>query len=333
MNILNMITAVDSHTEGEPTRVVTGGVPFVPGKTMPEKKQWLAENRDDLRKSLMWEPRGHKDMLGALITPPVSKDADFGVIFMDGDGYLDMCGHGSVGVVTVVLETGMVPMKDSGEQTVVMDTPAGLITARAIMEHGKAKSVSFQNVPSFYYSSLTVKVPGLGEIPVDISYGGNYFALVNVNRLNMPLEVENIKDLTEIGLTIRDLVNQQAEIIHPGTGAKGSVDLTEIYDESSAPAVTKNIVIFGAGQVDRSPCGTGTCAKMAVLNKKNKLSPNEIYRHKSIIGTEFQGKILEETTVGDYKAIIPEITARAYITGIQQFVMDADDPFKYGFQL
>ena len=220
-----------------------------------------------------------------------------------------------------------------------MDTPAGLITARAIMEHGKAKRVSIQNVPSFYYCSLTVEIPGLGEIPVDISYGGNYFALVDVNRLNMALKIENIKDLIEIGLTVRDLVNERVEIIHPGTGVKGRVDITEIYDESPDLSESpdsfgpKNIVIFGAGQVDRSPCGTGTCAKMAVLNKKNRLKPGEIYRYKSIIGTEFQGRILEETTIGNYKAVIPEITARAYITGIQQFVMDADDPFKHGFQL
>ncbi len=331
MHFQKMITAVDSHTAGEPTRVVTGGMPFIPGNTMLEKRDWMARFHDELRTALMWEPRGHADMFGAIITPPVSGDADAGVLFMDGGGYLTMCGHGSIGAVTVLLETGMIAKTGQTPATVVLDTPAGKIRANAEMDNGQVLSVSIQNVASFLYSTTAVEVPGVGGVSVDVAFGGNFFALVDASALPVRLHRNHIPELTEMGLRIRDAVNRKVDILHPETGLPGSVALVEFYDETVSPPV--NVVIFGNGQVDRSPCGTGTSAKMAALHAHGKLAVGDVYTYQSITGTRFKGRILAETQAGALAGVIPEITGSAFITGIQQFVLDARDPFRHGFNL
>lgn len=333
MRISRMITAVDTHTAGEPTRVVTGGTPYIRGNTVQEKKQWMATNCDYLRKMLMWEPRGHRDMFGAVITEPASDDTDIGVVFMDSGGYLDMCAHGSIGVATVLVETGIIRCENltsNQERQFILDTPAGEVYARAKMENGKVSAVTIRNVPSFLYSSLSIRVKSAKDVPVDIAYGGNFFALVAAKNLDVKVNPREIKRLIEFGVDIRETINKEVDIVHPATGNKGKVDLVEIFEETRPP---RNAVIFGRGQLDRSPCGTGTCAKMAVLHAKNKLAVGQTYRYRSILGTEFQGRIVEELKVGDYKAIVPEVTGSAYIIGIQQFVMEEEDPFRYGFQL
>jgi len=333
MIISRMITAVDTHTAGEPTRVVTGGTPCIRGNTMQEKKQWMATNCDYLRKMLMWEPRGHRDMFGAVITEPASDDADIGVVFMDSGGYLDMCAHGSIGVATVLVETGIIRCENltsNQERQFILDTPAGEVYARAKMENGKVSAVTIRNVPSFLYSSLSIRVKSAKDVPVDIAYGGNFFALVAARNLDVKVNPREIKRLIEFGVDIRETVNKEVDIVHPATRNQDKVALVEIFEETRPP---RNAVIFGVGQVDRSPCGTGTCAKMAVLHAKNKLAVGQTYRYRSILGTEFQGRIVGETKVGDYEAIVPEVTGSAYIIGIQQFVMEEEDPFRYGFQL
>ena len=333
MRISKVITAIDTHTQGEPTRIVTGGLPFIPGKNMQDKKSWMAQHQDHIRKMLMWEPRGHRDMFGAVITQPILEDADAGVLFMDCDGYLDMCGHGSIGAVTVLLETGIIKHGSPGEQNqkkVTIDTPAGRVLANARIEDGRVTQISVKNVPSFYYASTHMKVGNLGEIPVHVAYGGNFFALVDIRHLNLDLEPAALPRLIQIGLEIKETVNDLVNIVHPGTGKSGEVGLVEIYEESDPP---KNVVIFGNGQVDRSPCGTGTCAKMAMLHAQKKLEVGRPYKYRSILGTEFTGRIVEETKVGEYDAVVPEITGRAYITGILQLMVDDEDPFKHGFQL
>lgn len=331
MQFRAMITAVDSHTAGEPTRVVTGGIPAIPGKTMGEKKEWMARNRDDLRTALMWEPRGHADMFGAVVTAPVSEEAEVGVLFMDGGGYLDMCGHGSIGAVTVLLETGMIPTDGDSPRFVAVDTPAGVIHARADIRDGRVHSVSIRNVPSFFLFRRELEVAPLGDFSVDIAFGGNYFALVNAGKLGMSLERGNIPALVEAGLRIRAETNRAISIVHPETGRPGMVNLVEFYDDSVSPP--KNVVVFGEGQVDRSPCGTGTCAKMAALHARGQLPVGEPYVYQSVTGTKFRGTILSETRVGSWPAILPEITGGAFVTGIQQFVMDDRDPFRHGFHL
>lgn len=331
MKPIRTITVVDSHTAGEPTRVVIGGVPHIPGESMQEKKEWLARNQDHLRTFLMWEPRGHRDMFGAIITAPTSPDADIGVIFMDNDAYLDMCGHASIGTVTVLLETGMVNSGNAGIKRLTLDTPAGKVHAKAEVEDGDVKRVTVRNVPSFSYSSESIKVSNVGEVPVEIAYGGNFFALVDIANLDVGLSLERLEELIRVGMAIKQMVNEQVTIVHPGTGREGKVDLVEIFDDQLSPP--GNIVVFGAGQVDRSPCGTGTCAKMALLHSCGKLKVGEEYIYQSIIGTEFKGMIIDETTVGSLQAIIPEITGSAYITGIQQMILDKNDPLRYGFEL
>ncbi len=358
MHIRKMISTVDCHTAGEPTRIITGGIPHIPGNTMMEKKIWMQVHLDNVRKMLMWEPRGHQDMFGAVITSPADGSADgfadgsadgfadgsadgfpdgiakahanvhahAGVIFMDSKGYLDMCGHGSIAAVTVLLNTGMIPLTDK----VIIDTPAGKITAHVTIEEERAVKVRICNVPAFFYDSITIELPSVGKLNVDISYGGNFFALVNVEDLNMALTINNLALLKQYALEIRKSVNDVMDIVHPGTGESADIPLTEIY-QNGPPA--KNVVVFGNGQIDRSPCGTGTCAKMALLFAKKKLRIGESYQHSSIIDTLFTGKIIGETEVGGKRAILPEIAGEAYVTGFHNFTVEKNDPFKEGFSL
>ncbi|OPJ56409.1 proline racemase [Alkalithermobacter paradoxus] len=334
MIAIRSIHAVDSHTMGEPTRIIIGGIPNIPGKTMADKKEYLEKNMDNLRTAVMLEPRGHNDMFGSIITAPVNEEADFGIIFMDGGGYLNMCGHGSIGAVTVAIETGMVtPLEPITEVT--MDTPAGLVKAKAKVENGKVKEVSIINVPAFHYKKdVEIDVPEIGKITLDISFGGSFFAILHANQLGLKVEPKNAQKLTELGLKIRDIVNEKIEISHPTLEHIKTVDLVEIYDDPTHPEANyKNVVVFGQGQVDRSPCGTGTSAKMATLYSKGELKKEELFVYESILGTIFKGRVLGTENIGEYEAVIPEITGSAYITGFNHFVIDPDDPVKYGFIL
>lgn len=335
MKFQKSIQTVDSHTMGEPTRIIVGGVPNIPGKTMPAKKTYLEEHMDYIRTGIMLEPRGHKDMFGSIITAPVSDEADIGIIFMDGGGYLNMCGHGTIGAVTVALETGMVEMTEPYSQ-VVLEAPAGLIRATAKIENQKVKEVSFRNVPAFHYKKdVEIAVPLLGKtVKLDIAFGGSFFAIVSARELGIKVALENIQKLTEIALSIRKTINQTIPIRHPVLSHIKTVDLVEIYDTPTHPAANyKNVVIFGQGQVDRSPCGTGTSAKLATLYSKGEIKEGEPFVYESILGTLFKGKIVGHTTIGAFQAVIPEITGSAYITGFNNFVFDEEDPVKYGFVL
>jgi proline racemase/trans-L-3-hydroxyproline dehydratase len=333
MHLNRIITTIDTHTAGEPTRIVTSGLPYIPGENMQEKKAWMSANEDDLRKMLMWEPRGHRDMFGAILTAPTSEDADIGIIYMDGGNYLDMCVHGSIGAITAMVECGMLKSIDSTSeqaQQVILDAPAGKIHATVQLERGRAKSVTIQNVPSFFYDELDIELEGIGRIPVSVCYSGNYFAIVKAEYLGINVAQRQVDKLIEYGLAIRDKVNLGIEIRHPDSGEAGRVNLVEIYEETDPP---RNVVIFGSGQADRSPCGTGTGAKMALLHVQNKLKVGQQYPYQSIIGTEFVGEILAEKQMKDRVAIIPAVTGRAYIIGFQKFVNDDEDPFKFGFGL
>lgn len=334
MKIARSIQAIDSHTMGEPTRIVVGGVPRIPGKTMPEKKTYLEEHMDNLRTAIMLEPRGHKDMFGSIITQPTRSDADLGIIFMDGGGYLNMCGHGSIGAATVAVETGMVEVTEP-YTNIVLEAPAGLIKAKVKVEDGKAVETSIENVPAFLYKQdVKINVPQIGEVTVDIAFGGSFFILVKAADLGIEIDAKNSNKITEIGLQIRDIVNSNIEIKHPTLEHIKTADLVEIYGPAKNPKATlQNVVVFGAGQIDRSPCGTGTSAKMATLYAKGLLKENEEFVYESILGTMFRGKVLGTTKVGDIDAVIPEITASAYVTGFNHFVIDESDPVKYGFKL
>lgn len=335
MALLNhFISALDTHTEGEPTRIVLSGLPAIKGSTMAEKKQYMATHLDHFRTLLMKEPRGHKDMFGAIITPPTTRHADYGVLFMDNTGYLDMCGHGTIGITTALIETGMVVLQEP-ETIVNFDTPAGLVTGRARIEHGRVTGVSVSNVASFLYAeNVEVDLPEIGKIVIDVSFGGNFFAMVPAKALGISIHPDNITQLIRIGMQVKKSVNQSLDVQHPTEKHIQTVELTEIYEkpDPSRP-YSKNVVVFGEGQVDRSPCGTGTSAAMATLYGKGKLALNQEFVNESILGTRFKGKLVKAVKIGGINGADPVIMGRAYLTGIQQFIVDPDDSLKYGFTL
>ena len=334
MGLTKSVYAVDSHTAGESTRVVVGGIPKIPGKSMPEKKEWLESRMDYLRTALMLEPRGHNDMFGAILTSPTTEEADYGIIFMDGGGYLNMCGHGTIGAMTVAVETGMVEVTEPITK-IVQEAPAGMIHGEVLVEGGKAKTVSFQNVPSFLYKQdQEVELPEYGRIRFDISFGGSFFAIVKAEQVGLSIVPENAEKLKALGIALRDIINREIPVIHPTLSHIHTVDLVEWWSETETKGATlKNCVVFGKGQVDRSPCGTGTSAKMATLFARGELKVGEPFYYESILGTIFEGKILDTAKVGGYDAVIPQITGSAYITAFNHFVMEKNDPLKYGFVL
>lgn len=322
---------IDSHTMGEPTRVIYEGFPPLPGKTMMEKKRYLEKNYDHYRTALMLEPRGHRDMFGALLTTPVNPEADLGVIFMDSGGYLNMCGHGSIGSATVAVETGLVKVTEPYTE-VVLDAPAGIIRARVCVVDGKAKEVSILNVPAFLYQeNVKLELEEYGKVEFDIAFGGSFFALVDSEKVGLQIETENLDRLIDFGMRLRECINKTIEIRHPYLDIT-RVDLVEIYGPPKNPkANKKNVVIFGDAQADRSPCGTGTSAKVASLYSKGELELNQEFVYESITGSLFRSKAIKETTVGGRKAIIPQITGSAYITGFNEWIVDDHDPLAYGF--
>lgn len=334
MKLIKSVHTVDTHTEGESTRVVVGGIPKITGHTMPEKKEWLEKNLDYLRTALMLEPRGHNDMFGAILTEPTVEEADYGIIFMDGGGYLNMCGHGTIGAMTVAVETGMVEVTEPITK-IVQEAPAGLIRGEVLVEKAKAKTVSFQNVPSFLYKrDCALELPGYGKIKFDISFGGSFFAIVKAEQVGLSLVPENAEKLKELGIALREIINKEIPVQHPSLPHIHTVDLVEWWSETETKGATlRNCVVFGQGQVDRSPCGTGTSAKMATLFAKGELKIGEEFYYESILGTIFKGEILGTTKVGEYEAVIPRISGSAYITAFNHFVIEEEDPLKYGFVL
>lgn len=316
MKVSRLVQVVDTHTAGEPTRIVVGGLPPLPPGTVGEKARWLAENHDGLRRLIVQEPRGHVDMFAAFLLPPSRPEANWGLIFMHGGGYLSMCGHGTIGAAAALRALGWL----SGEE-VAFDTPAGLVRCRLDREG----NVTVRNVPAFYLGELS-----RGGLRVHLSYGGNLFALVDAGSCGIPLTPEALPEAVRLGLDIMGWANRKGGFRHPGTGRPLSVELVEFYREGRPP---RNVVIFGEGQVDRSPCGTGTCAKMAFLYSQGRLGLGEPYRYQGILGTEFLGRLVGETQVGDRVAVVPEITGRAYVTGLGTLVLEEGDPFPEGFSL
>ncbi len=326
--------AVDTHTMGEPTRIVLSGFPPILGGTMMEKKQYLAEHMDHLRRALILEPRGHADMFGAVITEPTQSDkADLGVIFMDSGGYLNMCGHGTIGVATMAVYEKLVPVTEPYTE-IVLETPAGLIRTRVKVENGKAVEVTLTNVPCFLYrENVRISLAQFGEITLDISFGGSFFALVNADSLGLSLTPENVPVLVRTGMEILQRLNEQEAVQHPYLDIH-SVDLVEFYGRAdNEKASLKNVVVFGSGQVDRSPCGTGSSAKVAALYQKGRLSLNEEFVYESITGSLFRASVVQEAVAGPFRAVIPQVTGSAYITSIHEIIIDPDDPLKFGFRL
>ena len=319
---------VDTHTAGEPTRVVTN-FPPVHGATMADIKKEMQTNHDWFRQFLLREPRGHTDMFGAILFPPVRKNCDIGVIFMDNGGYLDMCGHGIIGLVTCIVQIGLIEPKAE----ILIDTPTGAIATRIDYHNNRVRSVSFQNVPAFKVRTTKVNIEGR-LTPVDIAFGGNFFAHVYASSLGITLEPSSKGVIIDLALKIRREVNAREKVAHPQQPQINKVELVEFSaPPKSEGADARNVVVFGQGQIDRSPCGTGTCAKMALLHSEGKLKIGETFVHEGILQTKFTGRLLRETKVGDYHAVLPEITGSAYITGRSRLVYDDKDPLIQGFLL
>ena len=326
------LQVVDAHTVGEFCRMVIGGFPEPEGNTMIEKKKWMEENYDHVRTALMFEPRGHHDMFGAFICEPVNKEAQFGVLFMDTGGYLNMCGHCTIGAVTVAIEAGLVESHE-GENDVIMEAPAGLIRTKAMVKDGKVESVTLTNVPAFVYLENQKVVVDGKEITFTISFGGSFFALVDTTQLDIgEINAKTVPAYTELGMKMMEIINKEIPVKHPLLDIT-TVDLVEFYGPTPNPdkADLRNVVIFGEAQADRSPCGTGTSAKLATLHKWGEIEVGQKFRYESFMGSLFVGEIKELTKVGDYDAVVPMITGSCYLTGVGTYLIDPTDNLKYGF--
>ncbi len=328
------ITTIDAHTEGEPLRIILSGYPELPGDTILARRRYAKKHFEHLRTALMWEPRGHADMYGCIVTPPVSQDADFGVLFIHNEGFSTMCGHAIIGVTKVVLELGLLK-KQEPETRIKIDTPAGMVTAYARVENGIVKSVYFHNVPSFVFAlNETVAVPGIGSVNYDIAFGGAFYAFVQAEDIGLTCTPEHFRALIEKGMAIKHAVMASRPVTHPFED-----DLNFLYGTIflgppiSANAHSRNVCIFAEGEVDRSPTGTGVSARMALHFAKKEIGINEPMVIESIIGSSFTGKVIESTTFGPHAAIIPEVEGRAFITGMHDFLIDPTDPLKDGFIL
>ncbi|MDD2221388.1 MAG: proline racemase family protein [Clostridia bacterium] len=333
MDFFKSLNVIDTHTVGQATRIIIAGAPPLRGKTMMEKKAYLSENYDYIRSSTMLEPRGHADMFGALITEPTCSEADFGMIFMDGVGYLNMCGHGTIGVATVLVETGLAAVTEPYTD-LVLEAPAGLIRVRVLVKNGRAINVTFTNVPAFLYQrDVVVDIPGLGRVQFDIAFGGSFFAIVKDSQLGVEISTNNIANNVAKALKLLRYVEDNVPVKHPLLNIN-KIELVEIYGKPKSPdADCQNMVVLGEGEVDRSPCGTGTCAKLAVLYSQGELKIGEEFVHESVLQTKFSGRILDVTQVGNFTAVIPQITGSAYITGFNQMVIDRSDPLRFGFTI
>ncbi len=329
-----IIKTIDSHAAGEPLRVIIDGLPDIPGATMVEKRRWAMENIDHLRRALMWEPRGHADMYGAIITAPVSPDADLGVLFIHNEGFSTMCGHGIIALTTVLLETGMFPANEP-ETILKIDTPAGLVVAHARVKGTRVESVYFHNVPSFVLVlDENIKVPGLGKIKYDIAFGGAFYAFVDAEHLGLRCTPENQKALIQAGMEIKRAIMSTRSIKHPFDSDLGFLYGTIfICSPEDRDSHSRNVCIFADGEVDRSPTGTGVSARLALHYARGEIKRGEVITIESIIGTKFKGRVVKEVEFGPYRAVIPEVEGKAYIVGKNQFLIDPADPLKYGFFL
>ncbi|MFG1946650.1 proline racemase family protein [Nonomuraea sp. NPDC048826] len=333
MRTRRVFHAVDSHTEGMPTRVITGGVGTVPGATMAERRIHFRDHLDHIRKLLMNEPRGHAAMSGAILQPPTRPDADWGVLFIEVSGLLPMCGHGTIGVATVLVETGMVEVTEP-VTTVRLEVPAGLVVVDVAVEDGMAMSVTLRNVPSYADRlDAAVTVPGYGEIRYDLAYGGNFYAVVDLDAYGLPFDRKAGNEILAAGLATMEAINAADEPVHPEDDRIRGCHHVYFAAPGSDAHHSRHAMAIHPGWFDRSPCGTGTSARMAQLHARGELPIGRDFVNESFIGTRFVGRLLEDTTVGGRPAVVPSITGRAWITGTAQYFLDPRDPFPEGFEL
>jgi proline racemase len=345
---MTRVKTIDAHAAGEPLRLIVEGFPTPRGRTMLEKREWVRRHADHVRRALMLEPRGHADMYGAILTEPVSLGAHAGILFMHNEGFSTMCGHGVIAVTTIALERALLVPGGDGV-TIVYDSPAGIVRARAkirtggageagrVEEGGEAtrvESVAFQNVASFVlHGGLTV---GLASrtVRVDVAFGGAFYAIVDSEAVGLPIDVAHLADLRRVGMEIKRAIEASQPVTHPlESGLKGVYGTIFTGPPNDPNAHLRNVTIFADAEVDRSPCGTGTAAVMAVLDAMGLIGDDARFVHESLIGTTFTGRIAGRTKVGEHEAIIPEIEGSAWITGEHTFVVDDEDPLRNGFRV
>ena len=336
-----MIRTIDAHADGGPLRLIVEGVPSPHGRTMLEKRDWLTRHADQWRRALLLEPRGHTDMCAAILTEPVSPGSHAGLLFMRGDGYCTMSGHGIIAATTIALERGLIGLSsaDGDGTSVIYDTPAGVIRARAHFRAGGAggvrvQRVAFVNVPSFVlHAGMRVAV-GPRKVLADVAFGGAFYAIVDSEAVGLPIDAAHLPELRRAGVAISGAIEAVQTIAHPVetglSGLAGTIFTAPPGDERSA---LRNVAIFAGAGAERSPGGTGTAAVMAVVDAMGLIGSGTPFVHESLIGTRFTGRIVGRTTVGDYPAIVPEIEGAAWITGEHTFLIDEDDPLKGGFQV
>ncbi|MEH6889233.1 proline racemase family protein [Bacillus sp. JJ864] len=333
MRAQRVFTTIDTHTGGNPTRTLISGLPKLVGETMSEKMLHMKKEYDWIRKLLMNEPRGHDVMSGALLTDPCHPEADIGVIYIETGGYLPMCGHDTIGVCTALVESGLIPIQEP-VTSLKLDTPAGLVEVDISIENGKAKEVSFCNIPSFLLKSISVDVEGTGRIDADIAYGGNFYAIIEAKSVGLELIPENASHIIETAINIRNIINEKVEIVHPQYSfIKGLTHVEFFTEPTHEEADVKNTVIVPPGGIDRSPCGTGTSAKLAVLYANQEISIGEEFVHESIVGSLFRGRVLETADVEGVEAVVTQITGSAWLMGMHRFFYNEKDPLKEGFLL
>ncbi|UCC84827.1 MAG: proline racemase family protein [Gemmatimonadota bacterium] len=344
MRLSNMITAVDAHACGEPGRVIVGGVVDVPGSTMFEKKVYLEEHGDELRKRMLREPRGYPALCCNVILPATHPDADAGYVIMEQTEYPVMSGSNTICVATVLIETGMVPVREPVTE-LVLEAPAGLIPIRAEVANGKVTSVIFENVPGFaVHLDAEIDVPELGSVVVDVAFGGMFYVIADAEQFGLRLVPEEGGTIARIGSMLRAAAREQLPAVHPENAAISGVSISQLSGPPhSREAARRNAVIVATGEfdwdnfdtwtgvLDRSPCGTGTCAKMATLHARGALKVGDEFRHEGPLDTIFTGRIVGETQVGGQPAVVTTLSGRAWITGVAQYVVDAEDPFPDGF--
>ncbi len=344
MRTTSVIHAVDTHACGEPARVIVGGVGDVPGQTMFEKMTYLKTHADDLRLRMLREPRGYPAANCNVILPATRPEADAGYVIMEQVEYPAMSGTNTIAVTTVLIETGMVQVEEPITE-LVLEAPAGLISVRAEVHAGKVRAVTFENVPSFaVHLDAPVEVPQLGTVTVDVAYGGMFYVIAEAEPLGLRLTADEAGDAARVGEMIKAATREQLDCVHPDNPEISGVTIAQLSAPPIGPdADRRNNVIVSTGTLDwdrpstwkgvldRSPCGTGTCAKMAALHAKGQLALNTDFRHEGVLGTVFTGRLLRETTVGDYDAVVPTLTGTAWITGFAQYMLDPEDPFPNGF--
>lgn len=329
-----VVNAIDAHTAGEPVRVITSGLPRIPGNTMLEKMNWFEHNMGHVRNFLMREPRGHRDMFGAVLTPPVTEDGDVGVLYMHTTGQATMCGHLTIGTVKIIVETGIIPSSE-GKNIVRIDTPAGRVTAEATVKDGKVSQVSFQNVPSFIYAdNIKVDIPGIGLTNVAVSYGGDFYIFVEASDLGVQVTPQYSDQILRHTKWLKEWGNSELKVIHPENprieGIYGVI-VTDLAERTSQGWKSRETASCHPGALDRSPCGTGTCARMSLLYSRGLMNTNEVLENSSIVNTVFRGSIDGLVEVGGIKGIIPRIAGQAWITGFNSLVLDPDDILPEGF--